>query len=145
MPTDYPASPPKASFRTKIWHPNVEEATGAVCVDTLKRDWKADLTIRDILTTISCLLIHPNPESALNSAAGQMLQEDYDAFARQVRLMTSIHAGVPTILQAAVRQAKDRGSEIVGHHKNCDRRIGHKDGKPTRTTVKGGVIGCHSG
>lgn len=49
IPEDYPASPPKATFRTRIWHPNVEESTGAVCVDTLKRDWEPKLTLRDIL------------------------------------------------------------------------------------------------
>ena len=49
MPDDYPKSPPKATFKTRIWHPNVEELTGAVCVDTLKRDWKATLTLRDVL------------------------------------------------------------------------------------------------
>lgn len=49
MPEDYPRSPPKASFRTRIWHPNVEESTGSVCVDTLKRDWEAKLTLKDVL------------------------------------------------------------------------------------------------
>lgn len=49
IPEDYPKSPPKATFRTRIWHPNVEETTGAVCVDTLKRDWKPELTLRDVL------------------------------------------------------------------------------------------------
>lgn len=49
MPEDYPKSPPKATFRTRIWHPNVEESTGAVCVDTLKRDWKPTLTLKDVL------------------------------------------------------------------------------------------------
>lgn len=49
IPEDYPVSPPKAAFKTRIWHPNVEESTGAVCVDTLKRDWDAKLTLRDIL------------------------------------------------------------------------------------------------
>lgn len=49
MPEDYPNSPPKATFRTRIWHPNVEELTGAVCVDTLKRDWESKLTLRDVL------------------------------------------------------------------------------------------------
>ncbi|BDD54678.1 hypothetical protein MAP00_000276 [Monascus purpureus] len=111
MPEDYPKSPPKASFKTRIWHPNVEELTGAVCVDTLKRDWKPSLTLRDVLVTISCLLIYPNPDSALNSAAGAMLQEDYDAFARQARLMTSIHAPVPTELKDAVMEAKLRGED----------------------------------
>ena len=49
MPEDYPTSPPKATFKTRIWHPNVEESTGAVCVDTLKRDWKSTLTLKDVL------------------------------------------------------------------------------------------------
>jgi ubiquitin-conjugating enzyme E2 S len=49
IPDDYPNSPPKAVFRTKIWHPNVEENTGAVCVDTLKKDWQSKLTLRDVL------------------------------------------------------------------------------------------------
>ena len=49
MPITYPKEPPKAAFRTKIFHPNVEERTGAVCLDTLKRDWQPSLTLRDIL------------------------------------------------------------------------------------------------
>ncbi|KAH3002183.1 hypothetical protein KXV72_004223 [Aspergillus fumigatus] len=111
MPEDYPKSPPKATFKTRIWHPNVEESTGAVCVDTLKRDWKSTLTLKDVLVTISCLLIYPNPDSALNSTAGALLQEDYDAFARQAKLMTSIHAPVPPDLRNAVVEAKSRGEE----------------------------------
>ncbi|OQE31254.1 hypothetical protein PENSTE_c001G02036 [Penicillium steckii] len=111
MPSDYPKSPPKATFRTKIWHPNVEENTGAVCVDTLKRDWQSKLTLRDVLVTISCLLIHPNPDSALNSSAGTLLQEDFQTFAHQARLMTSIHAPIPPNLATAVREAKYRGED----------------------------------
>jgi ubiquitin-conjugating enzyme E2 S len=49
MPADYPKNPPKATFKTRMWHPNVEETTGVVCLDTLKRDWDAKLTLRDIL------------------------------------------------------------------------------------------------
>ncbi|KAJ0413909.1 ubiquitin-conjugating enzyme/RWD-like protein [Aspergillus carlsbadensis] len=111
MPEDYPKSPPKATFKTRIWHPNVEESTGAVCVDTLKRDWKSSLTLRDVLVTISCLLIYPNPDSTLNSASGALLQEDYDAFARQAKLMTSIHAPVPDNMRDAVIEAKMRGED----------------------------------
>jgi ubiquitin-conjugating enzyme E2 S len=61
--------------------------------------------------TISCLLIHPNPDSALNSAAGALLQEDYDAFAKHARLMTSIHAPIPPNLRDAVLEAKRTGED----------------------------------
>lgn len=63
------------------------------------------------LQTISCLLIYPNPDSALNSTAGALLQENYDAFARQAKLMTSIHAPTPDDMRSEVMEAKMRGEE----------------------------------
>ncbi|KAI9827448.1 MAG: hypothetical protein M1832_004797 [Thelocarpon impressellum] len=120
FPEDYPRSPPKAAFRTRIWHPNVDEASGSVCVDTLKRDWREELMVRDVLITISCLLIHPNPDSALNSSAGQLLQEDYETFSRQAKLMTSIHAVVPRDLRDAVVEAKRRGDEGASIREDAD-------------------------
>ncbi|EXJ86127.1 ubiquitin-conjugating enzyme E2 S [Capronia coronata CBS 617.96] len=111
MPHDYPKSPPKATFKTRIYHPNVEETTGAVCLETLKRDWDPKLTLKDILVTISCLLIQPNPDSALNAAAGSLIQEDYEAFSTQAKLMTSIHAPIPRHLLKSVHEAKRRGEE----------------------------------
>ncbi|KAK8166879.1 ubiquitin-conjugating enzyme/RWD-like protein [Phyllosticta citrichinensis] len=111
IPKTYPSAPPTAHFRTRIWHPNVEEATGAVCVDTLKRDWQSTLTLKDILVTISCLLIQPNPASALNSEAGALLQDDWEAFFKRAKLMVSIHAQVPRDLKQSVDEAKARGEE----------------------------------
>lgn len=39
---------------------------GEICVNTLKKDWNEKLGVRHVLLTIKCLLIVPNPESALN-------------------------------------------------------------------------------
>jgi len=88
---EFPAAPPKGFFVTKIFHPNVS-LKGEICVNTLKKDWKPELGIKDILVTIKCLLVYPNPESALNEEAGRLLLEAYDDYARHARLMTSIHA-----------------------------------------------------
>jgi len=111
IPVEYPSSPPTATFKTRIFHPNVAEETGAVCLETLKRDWDPKLTLRDILITISCLLIQPNPDSALNQKAGALIQEDYDAFARQARLMTRIHAPISAHLLPFAQEARRRGEE----------------------------------
>ncbi|KAG0313912.1 hypothetical protein BGZ99_008511 [Dissophora globulifera] len=78
-------------FLTKIFHPNVSKQ-GDVCVSTLKKDWKKDLGLRHILLVVKCLLIAPNPESALNEEAGRQLLEHYDDYAKHARLMTGIHA-----------------------------------------------------
>ncbi|XP_018331026.1 ubiquitin-conjugating enzyme E2 S isoform X3 [Agrilus planipennis] len=90
---DFPQSPPKAFFLTKIFHPNVA-ANGEICVNTLKRDWKPDLGIKHILLTIKCLLIVPNAESALNEEAGKLLLEHYDDYSQRAKMMTEIHAQI---------------------------------------------------
>lgn len=90
---DFPQSPPKAFFLTKIFHPNVAKS-GEICVNTLKKDWKPDLGLKHILLTVKCLLIVPNPESALNEEAGKLLLERYDDYARRAKMMTEIHAQV---------------------------------------------------
>jgi len=45
-----------------------------------------------VLLTVKCLLIVPNPESALNEEAGKMLLEQYDDYSTRARLFTDIHA-----------------------------------------------------
>lgn len=92
---DFPAAPPKGFFLTKIFHPNVGPS-GEICVNVLKRDWRAELGLRHVLLTIKCLLIQPNPESALNEEAARLLLEDFERFAARARLLTDIHArGAP--------------------------------------------------
>lgn len=112
IPPTYPAAPPTAQFRTRLWHPNIDEATGAVCVETLKRDWSSALKLRDVLVTISCLLIQPNPASALNEDAGKLATEDWDGFCRRAKLMTNIHAAVPSNIAKEVREAQMRGEDV---------------------------------
>eukprot|EP00284_Hemiselmis_tepida_P018544 CAMPEP_0174930068 /NCGR_PEP_ID=MMETSP1355-20121228/30120_1 /TAXON_ID=464990 /ORGANISM="Hemiselmis tepida, Strain CCMP443" /LENGTH=162 /DNA_ID=CAMNT_0016176331 /DNA_START=53 /DNA_END=537 /DNA_ORIENTATION=+ len=88
---DFPSAPPKGFLITNIFHPNIAK-NGEICVNTLKKDWKSDCKLAHILMVIRCLLIEPNPESALNEEAGRMFMEDYDEYHRRAKLMTSIHA-----------------------------------------------------
>ncbi|KAJ2113932.1 ubiquitin-conjugating enzyme E2 S [Coemansia sp. RSA 922] len=87
----YPSTPPKGVFVTKIFHPNVSEH-GEICVNTLKKDWQKHYGIEHVLVTVKCLLIYPNPESALNEEAGKLLLERYDDYATRARIMTGVHA-----------------------------------------------------
>uniref|UniRef100_A0A5K3G4G8 E2 ubiquitin-conjugating enzyme n=1 Tax=Mesocestoides corti TaxID=53468 RepID=A0A5K3G4G8_MESCO len=95
LPSNYPSEPPRGYFLTKIFHPNINWRSGDICVDTLKKEWKSDLGIRHILLTIRCLLIAPNPESALNEEAGRLLLEDYEEYTRLAKVYTEIHAPKP--------------------------------------------------
>lgn len=71
---DFPASPPLCTMKTKIFHPNVS-SRGEICVSTLKKDWSSSYGLEHILVVIKCLLISPNPDSALDPDAGRLLQE----------------------------------------------------------------------
>ncbi|EJD05187.1 uncharacterized protein FOMMEDRAFT_120457 [Fomitiporia mediterranea MF3/22] len=88
---EFPAAPPKCWFATKIFHPNVS-SSGEICVNTLKKDWQSSFGIGHILVTVKCLLIFPNPESALDEEAGKLLLEDYESYCERARLITSVHA-----------------------------------------------------
>lgn len=90
---DFPAKPPKGYFLTKIFHPNVAQPMGDICVNTLKRDWNpAKWSLEHIFSIIKCLLIVPFPESALNEEAGRQFMESYDEFFSAAKLYTQIHA-----------------------------------------------------
>ncbi|KAK5579077.1 hypothetical protein RB653_008756 [Dictyostelium firmibasis] len=96
LSSDFPRSPPKANFITKIFHPNVSKK-GEICVNTLKKDWAEDLGLKHILLTIKCLLIVPNAESSLNEDASRLLLENYEDYCKHAKLFTSIHASKPIV------------------------------------------------
>jgi len=114
---DYPASPPKAFFLTKIFHPNVGPQ-GEICVNTLKKDWKPDLGIKHILLTIKCLLIVPNPESALNEEAGKLLLEQYDNYCTRAKLYTEIHAKPLKGGGGGGKQGVEEGADIASRKRS---------------------------
>lgn len=144
---DFPQGPPKGFFLTKIFHPNVS-SKGEICVNTLKRDWKSDLGLRHVLLTIKCLLIVPNPESALNEEAGKLLLEHYDDYCARAKLYTDIHAKpsesssssaktapnssvASSNLQTNSELSSSENSEHSANKKACNGVNGHEN-----TTVK---------
>ncbi|CAN0549041.1 unnamed protein product, partial [Ectocarpus sp. 12 AP-2014] len=85
LSNDFPHSPPRGFFLTKIYHPNVAP-NGDICVNTLKRDWTAEVTLTHVLQVIRCLLIVPFPESSLNDEAGRLFMESYTEYERRVKV-----------------------------------------------------------
>lgn len=94
LPSDYPHTPPKGFFLTKIFHPNIRQPSGEICVNTLKKDWQPAHGLRHVLMVIRCLLIEPFPESALNEEAAKLMLEEYDEYFRRAKMFTGIHAQV---------------------------------------------------
>jgi len=138
LSAQYPNAPPKGYFLTRIFHPNVSKS-GEICVNTLKKDWTPDLGLKHVLLVIRCLLINPNPESALNEEAGKLMQEDYEDYARRVALMTKIHAkpanaAVPGAADAKGASAASEDAESESKSQNAN--INASAPKPAPSIVK---------
>ena len=58
----YPLVPPKMTFITKIFHPNVHFDTGEICLDILKKEWSPAWTIQSACRAIVALLAAPAPD-----------------------------------------------------------------------------------
>uniref|UniRef100_A0A1B0AZ51 UBC core domain-containing protein n=1 Tax=Glossina palpalis gambiensis TaxID=67801 RepID=A0A1B0AZ51_9MUSC len=56
IPERYPFVPPNVRFITKIWHPNISSATGVICLDILKDNWAAAMSLRTVLLSLQVLL-----------------------------------------------------------------------------------------
>jgi hypothetical protein len=126
IPEDFPKSPPKGYFITKIFHPNISEK-GDICVNTLKKDWDPmNWSIRHILKIIHCLLINPFPESALNEEAGKIFMDNYDQYFRRAKIFNDIHAlpkGTAPAKTAHVKRPETLMDEVTqtltqGEHPN---------------------------
>ncbi|GBE60276.1 ubiquitin-conjugating enzyme [Babesia ovata] len=89
IPQDYPYSPPKIHFETKIWHPNISSETGAICLDILKNEWSPALTIRTALLSIQALLSAPEPDDPQDAEVASMYRRNYGEFERTARLWTT--------------------------------------------------------
>lgn len=93
IPETYPFNPPKVKFITKIWHPNVSSVTGAICLDILKDQWAAAMTLRTVLLSIQALLASPEPDDPQDAVVAQQFKEQPTAFLRTAKYWTSTYAG----------------------------------------------------
>ncbi|KAI6656462.1 Ubiquitin-conjugating enzyme E2 K-like [Oopsacas minuta] len=105
IPDSYPFNPPKVKFATKIWHPNISSATGAICLDILKDQWAAAMTLRTVLLSIQALLASAEPDDPQDAVVAKQYKETPEIYHMTAKFWAEFFAGGnPSSYSADLRQ-----------------------------------------
>ncbi|KAJ2500961.1 hypothetical protein GGH96_002278 [Coemansia sp. RSA 1972] len=95
LPPRYPLEPPSIKFRTRVYHPNIDDF-GNICLEVLKTGkngcWSPQWTVGKVLIALSVLLESPNPSDPLMPEIADQITSDYRAFEETAREWTKRHA-----------------------------------------------------
>jgi len=81
IPIEYPFKSPSVGFINTIYHPNIDEKSGTICLDVLNQEWAPVYSLLNIYETfLPQLLMYPNADDPLNIQAANMMINDLDKF-----------------------------------------------------------------
>jgi peroxin-4 len=99
---DYPISPPEIFFKTSCCHPNIEFATGKICLDLLNSAWSPSWNLCSalegivVLLSVSLMLFksqNPQPDSPLNCDVANLLRDgDIMGYNSLIQMYTALYA-----------------------------------------------------
>nr|CDS26823.1 ubiquitin conjugating enzyme E2 N [Hymenolepis microstoma] len=87
----YPHTPPKCLFITKVYHPNIDKI-GRICLDILKSKWSPAQQVRTVLLSIQALLGSPNPDDPLDNEVAAEWKQDEAKAVQTAREWTRLYA-----------------------------------------------------
>eukprot|EP00451_Oxyrrhis_marina_P015500 CAMPEP_0204324068 /NCGR_PEP_ID=MMETSP0469-20131031/9923_1 /ASSEMBLY_ACC=CAM_ASM_000384 /TAXON_ID=2969 /ORGANISM="Oxyrrhis marina" /LENGTH=183 /DNA_ID=CAMNT_0051305647 /DNA_START=54 /DNA_END=605 /DNA_ORIENTATION=- len=93
LPDAYPYSSPSIGFKNKIFHPNIDERSGSVCLDVINQTWTPLYSLVNIFDVfLPQLLQYPNPDDPLNGEAAALMMKSKDEYLSKIREYVRQHA-----------------------------------------------------
>merc|ERR1712221_13386 len=85
FPAEYPFKPPKIAFKTKIYHPNIDEK-GQVCLPIISAEnWKPATKAEQVIQALLALIHDPEPEHPLRADLADEYLKDSSSFKKKSR------------------------------------------------------------
>jgi ubiquitin-conjugating enzyme E2 L3 len=92
FPAEYPFKPPKVTFKTKIYHPNIDEK-GQVCLPIISpENWKPATKTDQVIQALAALINDPEPEHPLRGDLAEEYTKDKKKFFKSAEEHTNKHA-----------------------------------------------------
>ncbi|KAK5679854.1 ubiquitin-conjugating enzyme E2 H [Elasticomyces elasticus] len=86
LPDQYPYKSPSIGFVNRIFHPNIDELSGSVCLDVINQTWSPMYDMVNIFEVfLPQLLRYPNPTDPLNGEAAALMMRDAKSYEAKVK------------------------------------------------------------
>ncbi|KAJ5826132.1 ubiquitin-conjugating enzyme h [Penicillium riverlandense] len=101
LPDQYPYKSPSIGFVNRIFHPNIDELSGSVCLDVINQTWSPMYDMINIFEVfLPQLLRYPNPSDPLNGEAAALLMREPKAYEAKVKEYVSKYASKEAVDEA---------------------------------------------
>ncbi|KAG8384800.1 hypothetical protein BUALT_Bualt04G0156100 [Buddleja alternifolia] len=118
LPDAYPYKSPSIGFVNKIYHPNVDELSGSVCLDVINQSWSPMFDLLNVFEVfLPQLLLYPNAADPLNSDAASLMMKDKAQYEQKVKEYCERYAKKENIDNTLTDESEDELSDDEAY---CD-------------------------